>query len=471
MRILLTGATGYVGSKLLGALQASQHDVRCLVRNPDRLTDRLPGTQVVTGDVVRSEGLAEALEGIETAFYLIHALGSGSGFEEAEKIGATNFARAASRAGVRRIIYLGGLAQEREDLSAHMRSRIQVGEALRESGAQVVEFRASIIIGAGSLSFEMIRALVERLPVMVTPRWVRLEAQPIAIEDVLAYLIAAVDMPLEGHKVFEIGGSDRASYGQIMREYARARGLPRFMIPVPVLTPRLSGLWLALVTPVHARVGRKLINSIRYPSVVISPEAKENFDISPIGISEAITTVLQSEDRAYGEGMVSETRRRDQSPVARFVDSRTVEVAISPQRAFGPIRRLGGDRGWFAHDWLWRLRGAIDLLAGGVGMRRGRRDAERLRVGDKIDSWRVESIVEDRRLRLAAEMKLPGRAWLDFEVVEAGAGSRVRQTAIFDPSGVTGRLYWHILRPVHEIVFSGMLDGYTRAVQAPEDKP
>jgi len=325
----------------------------------------------------------------------------------------------------------------------------------------------------------MIRALVEKLPVMITPRWVRVQAQPIAIEDVIAYLLAALDSPHHESAVFEIGGADRVSYGQIMREYARQRHLRRIMLPVPVLTPSLSSLWLGLVTPVYARIGRKLVDSLRNPTVVNDDSALRAFPVRPMGVSRAIARALQNEDRAFAltrwsdavsspglSGMGTAARGGATRPRPRIVDSRTVRVGVPPARAFRPIRRIGGDVGWYYGNWLWWLRGFIDLLVGGVGVRRGRRDPDWLRAGDTVDFWRVEAVEPDRLLRLRAEMKLPGRAWLQFEVQSDGPGSRVTQTALFDPAGIGGLLYWYVLYPIHSVIFGGMLRAVARAATA-----
>ncbi|MBI5085679.1 MAG: SDR family oxidoreductase [Acidobacteria bacterium] len=438
--ILVTGATGYVGGELLKALLAGGHRVRCLARRPEVLRARgTAGAEVVSGDVLDAASVRAAMAGVDAAYYLVHSMSSAGSFEEQDRVGARVFGDAAREAGVRRIVYLGGLGGSDQELSAHLRSRHEVGEILRSSGVPVVEFRASVVIGAGSLSFEMIRALVERLPAMIAPRWVSVPAQPIAIADLLSYLLAALDLPPETSRVFEIGGRDRVSYGGLMREYARQRGLRRLVISVPVLTPRLSSLWLALVTPLYARVGRKLIDSIRHATVVEDQSASTEFRIRPCGFREAIAAALST--GTYG-----------------FVsDTKSVRVDAAPSEAFGPIRRIGGATGWYYANWLWRLRGALDLLAGGVGMKRGRRHPDELRVGDTVDCWRVEAFEPNRRLRLAAEMKLPGRAWLEFEVNGEAGGSRVIQTATFDPRGVLGRAYWYLVYPLHQLVFKGML--------------
>jgi uncharacterized protein YbjT (DUF2867 family) len=468
--ILVTGATGYVGGRLRRQLEDLGHPVRCLVRDPARLTGRVhQGTEVVQGDVLDIDSLRHALHEVSTAYYLVHSMGATDQFEEADRQAAQNFATAASECGVERIIYLGGLARETEDLSPHLRSRLEVGRILASGSVPVIELRASIVLGSGSLSFEMIRSLVERLPAMVTPKWVKVEAQPIAIDDLLAYLIESLDLPAEG-RVFEIGGAERASYGDLMREYARQRGLKRLMVPVPFLTPRLSSLWLGLVTPVYARIGRKLIASIEHPTVVHDLSALTVFRVSPMGLEAAIGAAIRNEEREFSEtcwfdAWSSGGQKPGRMGVRyrnRLLDARSLEVEVSPDRAFVPIRRIGGTRGWYAHDFLWKLRGWLDLLLGGVGMRRGRRDPEHLAPGDALDFWRVEKIEPGRQLLLRAEMKVPGRAWLEFDVEESGQGSIIRQTAVYDPEGLFGLLYWYALYPVHGPVFNGMLNGIAK---------
>lgn len=473
-RILLTGATGYVGGRLLHVLERQGRAVRCLTRRPEHLRPRAaPTTDVVAGDVLDAASLAPALAGVGAAYYLIHSMGAGDAFEEQDRRGAEAFVATARRAGVRRIIYLGGLGRE-ADLSPHLESRQEVGRILRESGLPVIELRASIILGSGSLSFELVRALVEKLPVMVTPRWVSKKAQPIAIEDVLAYLVAALDAPPGIAGVFEIGGADQVSYLGIMREYARQRGLRRLFLPVPVLTPRLSSLWLGLVTPVYARIGRKLIDSIRNDTVVEDDGALGAFAVRPMGVARAIARALVNEDREFAETRWSDALSsvgagRSWGGVrlgSRIVDSRSVRVPRPAREAFRPIRTIGGAVGWYYADVLWRVRGFLDLLVGGAGLRRGRRDPERLLPGDTLDWWRVEAVEPDRLLRLAAEMKLPGRAWLQFEVRPDGGASEIRQTAIFDPAGLVGRLYWYLLYPIHALIFRGMLRRIARRATA-----
>ncbi len=442
-----------------------------MARRPEVLRQKaLPSTEVVSGDVLDGASLDSALRGVRVAYYLVHSMGSAGSFEEADRQAALNFGRAAKAAGVERIIYLGALGGDEQELSPHLRSRQEVGRILRQSGVPVLEFRASIVIGSGSLSFEMIRSLVERLPVMITPKWVKVPAQPIAIDDLLEYLGAALEIPVADCRVYEIGGADQVSYADIMRVYARQRGMRCRMIPVPVLTPFLSSLWLGLVTPLYARIGRKLIESIVHPTVVKDPSALTTFAVRPVGVEEAVRRALASEEEEFATTRWSDALSSSGDLPSwggvqfgsRLVDSRTVRVAASPADAFKVIERIGGDTGWYAWNGLWRLRGFLDLLAGGVGLRRGRPSAQTLQVGDTLDFWRVEAIEPERHLRLAAEMKLPGRAWLEFEVTGDGASTTIRQTATFDPVGLAGRMYWYALYPVHQLVFRDMLQAIAR---------
>ena len=464
--ILLTGATGYVGGRLLTKLVSEGRHVRCLSRRPDALRNRLDeSVELVQGDVLDAPSLTSAFEGVETAFYFVHSMGDNQDFESQDRIAAENFSRAATAAGVKRIVYLGGLGNPDETLSKHLRSRQETGDVLRANHSQVIEFRASIVIGSGSLSYEMIRALVERLPVTICPKWVQVKAQPIAIEDLLAYLSASVDLTVSEPQIYEIGGPDQVSYGQLMQEYARQRGLTRWMIPVPLLTPYLSSLWLGLVTPLYARVGRKLVESLRNPTLISNNLAETVFHVRPRSVEQAISRALTNEDREYAETRWSDAMSSSGKPQSwggdrfgsRLVDSRTVIVNVPPEQAFILVRRIGGQTGWYYGNWLWTIRGFIDLLVGGVGIRRGRRDPEQLRVGDALDFWRVEVYEPNQRLRLHAEMKLPGRAWLEFEVTPCDQGSIIRQTAIFDPLGLAGLMYWYGIYPLHQFVFAGML--------------
>ena len=466
-RVAVLGASGYIGGRLLKPLLDAGYDVRAVGRRPEFLTARVPaGVEVARGDAFERDSLVEALRGCDLAFYLVHSMGSSGSFEEEDRTAARNFAAAAAEAGLKRIVYLGGLGDDGESLSTHLRSRHETGSILREGAVPTIELRASVVIGSGSLSFEMVRALTERLPMMITPRWVRVPAQPIAIADLLAYLVGAAGMECTESCVFEVGGADVVSYGGIMQEYARQRGLQRMMVPFPFLTPWLASLWLGFVTPLYARIGRKLVESIVHPTVVRDDSARRAFpEIRPMGLPEAVAAALRNEDHEVAETRWSDAlsaagRPADWGGVRlgnRLVDSRSVFVDLPPAAAFVPARRIGGPNGWYYADFLWRIRGVIDLWAGGVGMRRGRRDPDSLRPGDALDWWRVESFEPDRRLLLFAEMKVPGRAWLEFEVTAAPGGSEIRQTAIFDPAGLAGLLYWYAIWPLHAAIFRGML--------------
>ncbi len=466
LSILLTGATGYVGGLLLPLLESRGHRVRCLARRPGRLRQRPhPLTEIVQGDVRDSASLSLAMAGVDVAIYLIHSMGSAGSFEDADREAAGRFGAAAAAAGARRIVYLGGLGDGRDDLSPHLRSRRETGEVLRESGVPVIELRASIVIGAGSLSFEMVRSLVERLPVMICPKWVAVKAQPIAVGDVLGYLVAAAEDDTAGSAVCEIGGPDVVSYGDIMREYARQRGLKRLLIPVPLLTPRLSSLWLRLVTPLYASVGRWLIDGMRNQTIVTDAEPARRYALRPLGLTQAVSEATRQRAGRV-EALLAEAAGPDGDAALTalrasgcLLDHREASVEASPARAFDPVRRIGGANGYYYGNLLWTLRAWLDRLMGGIGMRRGRRDQDACVVGDAVDFWRVVAFEPDRRLTLNAEMKMPGRAWLQLDVVPGNNGepSRLRQTALFDPRGLLGLLYWVSMLPAHAFIFRGML--------------
>jgi uncharacterized protein YbjT (DUF2867 family) len=471
-RILLTGASGYVGGRLLRRLESSNRPLRCLTRRPAVLRERVGRhTEVVEGDVLDPASLARAFEGVHTACYLVHSMGGAEDFEELDRRAAANFAAAARAAGAAQIVYLGGLGHE-DDLSPHLASRHEVGRLLRQCGTPTIELRASIVIGSGSASFETVRALVEHLPLIVAPRWVETLAQPIAIEDVVDYLVAAIEFERPIDAVYEIGGADQVTYADVMREYARQRGLSRRVIRMPLLTPRASRVMLGLLTPVYGRVAAAMVESLRNETIVTRPAEHASFTGRGRGLSEAIERALGNEDRDFAE-----TRWADALPQGRplrwggltfgrrLVASRVVRVARRPEEAFAPIQRIGGTTGWYSANWFWRLRGLLDTLRGGAGLRRGRRDPLHLRVGDTVDFWRVERIEPGRLLRLAAEMKIPGRLWLQFEVDPMEHYSIVRQTTVFDPAGYVGLAYWYLLYPIHHRVFSRMLRGIQRAAR------
>lgn len=477
--ILVTGATGYVGGRLVPRLLAAGHRVRCLVRDPARLAGRawLGQVEVAAGDVLDPATLPAALEGVTIAYYLVHSLAAGADYAERDLAAARTFATAARQAGVARIIYLGGLASERTGLSLHLSSRQATGNALREAGVPVTEFQAAVIVGSGSLSFELIRYLTERVPIMVCPKWVYTRTQPISIRDVLEYLAAAPGVAASTGATIQIGGADVVTYGDMMLGYARARGLRRSMVPVPLLTPRLSSLWVDFVTPIPAAIARPLIDGLRNENVVTSDAAARLFPtIRPMSYQEAVAAALAKLDRGETETAWSDalvTSQGDRRPAVLTTHEGMIRerrerlVAADPEATFRTFTGIGGHRGWFYADWTWRARGFLDRLVGGVGLRRGRRDPDHLRVGDALDFWRVEALEPGRLLRLRAEMKVPGRAWLQYDVTDAGGGqSLLVQTAYFAPKGLAGLLYWYLLYPAHALIFSGLIAAIARRTVA-----
>ena len=469
--ILLTGATGYIGGRLLQELEKKQLKIRCLARRPEALASKLgSNTEIIKGDVLDKDSLIPIMNGVKIAFYLVHSMGSKGPFEQMDRVAAKNFIEIAQKSGVKLVIYLGGLCDEKETLSSHLRSRTEVGNILRNSSVPVIEFRASIVIGSGSLSFEMIRSLVERLPIMLIPRWSLMKAQPIGIQDLISYLIEAISLDIDSSQIFEIGGKDRFSYVDIMRIYAKCINRRVFMIPVPVLTPYLSSLWLGLITPLYARIGKKLIESIVHSSIVKNESALKFFKIKPIGVEASIRSAIELENedipisRWYDS--ISSCKEnisfKEEKFGKRLLDFKTLNISVPPETAFKPIQSIGGPTGWYAWNWLWQFRGFIDLLIGGVGMRRGRSHREKLITGGTIDFWRIEKFVQNKLLRLSAEMKLPGRAWLEFEIVSNGSASTIKQTAIFDPLGISGKFYWYALYPIHQLIFKDMIQAIAK---------
>ncbi len=466
--IALTGATGYVGGLLVQPLCEMASEVRCITRDASRLSSDLPpNATAVQADVGESNSIEAALTGCDIAFYLVHSLGEGDDFSRAEAEAAETFAAAAKSAGVRRIIYLGALAQgDSSEVSPHIASRHRAGEILESSGVPVTEFRASVVIGAGSMPFEAIRALVERLPVMVTPRWVRMPVQPISARDLVSYLVAAAAETGDQSHVYEIGGGDVTTYAELMRAYARHRGLRRFMIPVPVITPRLSSLWLRLVTPAHYRIGRNIVDSTSHSSVVADHSAEQSFGIKPLKFEAAIEQALTDENQGLqfldiGETSGSDTFRTRLG--TKFVERRRIEVSCDEETAFNTISRVGGQNGWFWGDWLWRVRGFMDRIAGGPGLRKNS-TAYPPKPGNILDFWTVERF-GDNRLTLHADMRLPGDAWLALRVRTINGKTCIEQTAAFDPKGILGIAYWFALYPLHSLVFRGMLRGAKRAAE------
>lgn len=471
MRIAVTGATGYIGGRLVPQLLAEGHDVVCLARNPAKLDDRswADRAKVVRSDLAQGTGLDEGLRGCDIAFYLVHSMGGGAGFEAADRDAATRFGVAASRAGVQRIIYLGGLGDEKEHLSPHLASRHEVGRALAGSGVAVTEFRAAVIIGSGSMSFEMLRHLTQVLPAMTTPRWVRTRCQPIAIRDVLAYLLAALtDTPGDGHTVYEIGGPDVLSYQDMMQTYARVAGLPkRLIVPVPVLSPGLSSLWVGLVTPLPVAVARPLVDSLRHEVIVRDRTARDRFAVDAVSFIEAVEMAVATSDDLRAPTRWSDAEASSPampmeadpawSGGTLFEDVREVRSSATTDDAFWAFSRIGGDVGYYAFDWAWQIRGLLDIIVGGVGLRRGRRHPTEVRPGDAVDFWRVADVDAGRRLELVAEMKLPGDAWLVWTTAREGNRTVITQEAFFEPRGLFGRLYWYAMLPFHGPIFRTML--------------
>lgn len=474
-RVLVTGATGYIGGRLVPRLLQAGYRVCCLVRDPARLQGRpwRNDVEVVPGDCLQSETLPAALSDVQVAFYLVHSMAGGHDFEQRDLVAARNFSQTAKKAGVQRIIYVGGLGDPATELSEHLKSRQETGDALRESGVPVTEFRAAVIVGSGSLSFEIIRYLTERLPVMICPRWLYTRAQPIAIRNVLDYLVASLDTPESKGRIIEIGGADVLTYGDMLRGYARARGLRRWLVPVPVLTPRLSSYWVHLVTPVPAAIAQPLIQGLRNDVVVRDNSAQRLFPhIKPMAYETAVRLALGNLEDGRVETAWSDAVASSQGDVApvqlatlegMILERRQRVVAAPAAVVFQSFAQLGGKTGWLYMDWAWQIRGALDRLLGGVGLRRGRRDPKEVRVGDAVDFWRVEAVEPDRALRLRAEMKVPGRAWLEFRVEPRGSTSSVlSQTAYFAPRGLLGLVYWYALYPIHALIFSGLVEQIAR---------
>ncbi|GHH35603.1 SDR family oxidoreductase [Lentzea cavernae] len=468
MRCLVTGATGYLGGRLVPRLLAEGHEVRCLVRSPEKLRD-VPwaaDVEIVKGDVL--DDLDEAMRDVEVVHYLVHSLNS-KDFANADRKAAENTAQAAERAGVQRIVYLGGLHPEGVELSPHLASRKEVGEVFLRSNVQAVVLQAAVIIGSGSASFEMLRYLTERLPVMVTPRWVHNRIQPIAVRDVLRYLVEATTLENE-NRTFDIGGPDVLTYLEMMLRYAEVAGLPkRRVLPVPLLTPGLSSHWVNVVTPVPRSIAKPLIESLVHEVVCRENDIREVLPGENTGYDKAVelalTKILDADVETRWSGATLPGAPSEPLPTdpgwsggSVYTDEREQRTNASPERLWEVVEGIGGERGWYSFPLAWAIRGWMDRLVGGVGLRRGRRDPQRLYVGEALDFWRVEEIEHGRLLRLRAEMKVPGKAWLELRVAaNEGHGSTYRQRAVFVPKGLSGHLYWWAVWPFHGIVFGGMV--------------
>ena len=471
MNILVTGATGYIGGQLIPKLTEAGHQVACMARDPQRLRgDRWEKVEIRQGDVLDRASLRSAMQGIDVAYYLIHAMAGGAqGFEEREFSGAENFGKAAKEAGIQRIIYLGGLGDCEKGLSPHLWSRQHVGEILRASGVPVTEFRAAVVIGLGSISFEMFRYLTERLPIMITPKWVTTRCQPIAIKNVLDYLTLCLTQPQSIGKIYEIGGPDVITYGDMMREYACARHLKRYLIPVPILTPRLSSYWVNIVTPIPRSYAQPLIEGLRSEVVVHDPSAQEDFNIKlipyPDALRRALTRDGSGEVESYWAGAQAGLKagRMHKITQGMFIEQRRLESMVEPDAIYDIFARIGGKQGWYYADWLWKIRFGLDKLVGGVGRRQDQRRRGETRPGDIVDGFSVEMIDMGRMIRLRNEMKAPGPAWMQYEVIRSDTGKTLFiQTAFFEPHGLMGLAYWYGLYPFHQLIFSGMARGIVR---------
>jgi len=472
-RVAIAGATGYIGGRLVPQLLDFGYSVRCLARSPAKLQAREwanePMVEIVRADLADAETLARNLEGCQTAFYLVHSMTSaGADYAEQDNRLASVFSGAARKAGVQRIIYLGGLGETGADLSAHLSSRRQVEEALASKGVPVTVLRAAMIIGSGSASFEILRYLVERLPIMITPKWVSTPCQPIAVRNVIGYLVGTLSQPEMAGRVFDIGGPDVLCYRDIMRVMAEELGLPRrWILPVPVLSPRLSSYWIHLITPLSHNIAKPLAEGLRNPVICRENRIRQLIPQELLPVRDAIRTALhqmtenQVETHWSMAGVIPGDP--DWAGGTVFRDEREIVIEAPDWAVFRAVCRVGGGHGWYAADWLWRIRGWIDLLVGGPGLRRGRRDPQTVGYGEALDFWRVVSIKRDRILALRAEMKLPGEALIEFVIEPRGKTQcSLHQRALFHPRGLFGLLYWYAVAPLHHIVFRGMLSGIQR---------
>ena len=479
------GATGYIGGRLAPRLLEAGHTVRCLTRQPDRFagvpwTDRV---EVVPGNALDPRTLGPAMDGIDVVYYLVHSIGNGSDFASSDRAAARNTAAAAAASGVGRIVYLGGLVPEGEEASPHLASRAEVGQCFLDGSVPAVVLQAGVIIGSGSASFEMLRYLTERLPVMVTPTWVRSLVQPIAVRDVLTYLERCLDLPADTNRRFDIAGPDVVSYRDMMQRYARVAGLkPHVIIPVPVLSPWLSSQWVNVVTPVPKAIAQPLIESLRNNAVAHEHDIEDLIPLELCPFDDAVRLALERIGHADVETRWSSAEwpgaPSDPMPTdpdwaggTAYRDERSLRVRASASALWRAVEGIGGARGWYSFPLAWAVRGLMDRLVGGVGLRRGRRDPDRVFVGDAVDFWRVEAVEPQRLLRLRAEMKLPGRAWLEFSIDATDPEwPTLHQKALFIPRGLAGHAYWRAISPFHHVVFGSMIANLAAAATDREEE-
>ncbi|WP_299701794.1 SDR family oxidoreductase [uncultured Pontibacter sp.] len=485
MKILLTGANGYIGKRLLPVLIEAQHEVVCLVRDPRRfeVPDSLQGKiQVVKGDLLNPETLEHLPRDIEAAYYLVHSMGSGSAdFESAEKKSAANFVSYLNTTSAKQLIYLSGIAND-DHLSKHLTSRRQVEDVLAQAKASLTVLRAAIIIGSGSASFEIIRDLVEKLPVMVTPRWLNSRCQPIAIRDVMFYLTAVLGREDCYDKRFEIGGPDVLTYKQMLLQLAKVRHLKRRIYTLPVLTPKLSSYWLYFVTSTNYALARSLVESLRNDAVVKDSSIQQLIPHKCLSYESALNLAFTKMEQnmvvsSWKDALVSGSMQNNFMDFVQIpehgvlTDRQRMRFNRDPEEVMDNILRIGGERGWYKTDFLWEIRGLLDKMVGGVGLQRGRRHPSDVRAGDSIDFWRVLAVDHKAyRLLLYAEMKLPGEAWLQFKICREADGNYLEQLAAFRPDGLAGRLYWYAMLPFHFIIFRGMANNIIRYEDPPVSK-